>query len=254
MKSPHILFLNILIFIVVSSCEKNKEGIDCSIYHWEYNGESNPSTWATCFTECDGQSQSPINITNPQIDKRLTRLEISYKAVPIKLINNQHTIEFEYENGSNIRLNGEDYALLQFHFHTGSEHTVDDKRFPMEVHLVHQSASNGQLVVVSVFFLNKGAENKFLNSFIDHLPEATGDFYTSFDLVNIKDLFPSDSNYYTYKGSSTTPPCSEIVTWFVMKSPVKASGPQIQKMHKVIGHNCRPVQLLKGRIVREFNK
>ena len=38
------------------------------------------------------------------------------------------------------------YKLLQLHFHwgsddtQGSEHTVDGKRFPMEMHLVHQSS------------------------------------------------------------------------------------------------------------------
>ena len=39
------------------------------------------------------------------------------------------------------------YQLLQLHFHwgkrngRGSEHTIDKERFPLEMHLVHQSAT-----------------------------------------------------------------------------------------------------------------
>ena len=41
------------------------------------------------------------------------------------------------------------YALLQFHLHAPSEHTVDGKHLPMEMHFVHQ-AEDGALAVIGV--------------------------------------------------------------------------------------------------------
>ncbi len=43
------------------------------------------------------------------------------------------------------------YLLKQFHFHSPSEHTVNGKHFPMEVHFVHQSA-DGNFAVVGALF------------------------------------------------------------------------------------------------------
>jgi len=58
---------------------------------------------------------------------------------------------------------------------------------------------------------------------------------------------------YTYDGSLTTPPCSEIVTWVVMKSPAEASSGQLQAMLDVLDNNYRPTQGLNGRAITEFN-
>ena len=34
---------------------------------------------------------------------------------------------------------GTNYALKQFHFHTPSEHRIDEEYFPLEMHMVHQA-------------------------------------------------------------------------------------------------------------------
>lgn len=41
------------------------------------------------------------------------------------------------------RISGRVYELLQFHFHTPSEHTFDGKHYPMEAHLVHKDVLTG---------------------------------------------------------------------------------------------------------------
>jgi len=41
-------------------------------------------------------------------------------------------------------MNGQMYDLLQYHFHTPSEHALDGKRFSMEVHLVHKNRDTGE--------------------------------------------------------------------------------------------------------------
>ena len=68
-------------------------------------------------------------------------------------------------------------------------------------------------------------------------------------LVDLNRLLPSDRGYYTFTGSLTTPPCSEDVTWFVLKQPVEISKPEESAFAKRYAHNARPVQPLNGRSV-----
>ncbi len=247
-----IVTLLYTIFLICITAIHVKSQVNCEDYHWEYEGETGPDTWATCFADCGGQSQSPIALSGSEPDNIPTALETHYEDVPIELINNGHTVEFEYEAGSTFTLEGEAYNLLQFHFHTGSEHTINGTRYAMEAHLVHQNAMTGQLAVIGVMF-EEGAENAFLKNFSDNLPVSEGDHYSSAGLVNVGNLIPSSGGYYTYSGSLTTPPCSEIVTWIVMKRPVEASAEQLSNFHTIMGDNYRPLQDLNGRTVTESN-
>lgn len=239
------------ILLILPSCQNDDDEIDCDTYMWEYEGEAAPDTWPICSANCGGQSQSPINITDATADNSLGAVTTSYKAVPVGLVNNGHSIQFDYDAGSTVNINGKEFELLQFHFHTLSEHTVIDQHYPMEAHLVHQS-EDGNLAVVAVFF-EIGSENAFLSNFAGNIPDAEGKNYTSADMVNVEDVLPENTSYYTYTGSLTTPPCSEIVTWVVMKSPVEASSAQIDEMSKILNSNFRPAQALNGREIKEFN-
>ncbi len=223
---------------------------DCGDYHWGYEGHEAPDTWGGCFPDCDGQSQSPIDITGASPDPGLSALIGGYTNAPIELTNNGHTVQFNYPAGSTLTFGGDDYTLLQFHFHTGSEHTINGTQYPMEVHLVHQNSA-GDLAVVGIMFV-EGNANPFLSDFVDHLPVAKGDDYSSANTINAGNVFPLDLGYYNYSGSLTTPPCSEIVSWIVMKTPVDASAAQIDAFHSIIHDNYRPIQPLNGRSIGEF--
>lgn len=250
-SSFNLLLSIFCLIILLPSCQEDDEVVDCDTYQWEYEGEGTPDTWPLCNAECGGQAQSPINIAGAVPDNNLKAFTTAYKAVPIGLVNNGHSIQFDYDEGSTINVNGEEFELLQFHFHTLSEHTVGDQHFPIEAHLVHQNTA-GALAVVSVLF-EEGSENTFLSNFAGNLPDSEGKTYSSADMVNIQDILPADDGYYTYSGSLTTPPCSEIATWVVMKSPVEASSNQIQEMSDILNDNFRPVQALNGREIKEFN-
>lgn len=52
------------------------------------------------------------------------------------------------------------------------------------------------------------------------------------------------ASYHHYKGSLTTPPCSEGVNWFGMSNPIEASMAQIDRLSKIMGNNARPPQPL----------
>jgi carbonic anhydrase len=248
------LFLSILAFSLLTiSCKKSDNTEEnCENFHWSYEGEGGPEFWLTCYEDCGGIAQSPIDITSTRQDPMLSALSTDYKNAPIHLLNNGHSIEYTYTAGSTLNLNGDNFELLQLHFHTQSEHTVNGMHYPMEVHLVHKNESTGQLAVIGVFFV-EGAENTFLDAFIENLPANTDDQYVSEKLLSASDLLPANQGYYSYTGSLTTPPCSEIVSWFVMKTPIEASSAQIEKMHEIMHDNFRPVQALNGREVTEFN-
>ncbi|HSS06074.1 MAG TPA: carbonic anhydrase family protein, partial [Rhodanobacteraceae bacterium] len=63
-------------------------------------------------------------------------------------------------------------------------------------------------------------------------------------------LLPEKRDYYTFAGSLTTPPCSEGVTWFVLKSPVRIADTEIEKFAAIYPLNARPIQPLNGRAVQ----
>ena len=67
--------------------------------------------------------------------------------------------------------------------------------------------------------------------------------------INIASLLPENHAHYTFNGSLTTPPCSEGVKWFVMKTPVPVSSQQIAQFGHVYKMNARPVQASNGRVV-----
>ena len=252
-KIKILIFCSITIFFF--SCEKNQndsEVIDCDYYHWGYDGDSSPDTWSTCYSDCEGQSQSPINIEGATVDTSLSALNTNYQDVPIELNYNGHTIDFLYEAGSSLDLNGVDYNLVQFHFHTHSEHSIDSNFLPLEIHLVHKDPITENLAVISVLF-DEGGDNAFLSKFIDNLPDSVDIPFNSSELVNVSDIFPENNGYYSYSGSLTTPPCSENVSWFVMRSTMEASVSQITKLQGIIKDNFRPVEPLNGREIKSFN-
>ena len=84
------------------------------------------------------------------------------------------------------------------------------------------------------------------------MPETAGTLHEIVGVdVNPATLLPTDTGYYTYEGSQTAPPCSEGVTWFVMKTPMEISAKAINAFAKLYPHDVRPLQPLNGRVVKE---
>jgi carbonic anhydrase len=68
--------------------------------------------------------------------------------------------------------------------------------------------------------------------------------------INVLELLPRDKGYYTFAGSLTTPPCSEDVKWFVLKTPTQISADEIARFAKSYPMNARPVQDLNARDIQ----
>jgi carbonic anhydrase len=220
--------------------------------HWGYEGMQGSQHWGSMepgFALCkSGKQQSPIDITMDGAGKP-SPIEFGYTAGAAEVINNGHTIQINLATGGSIKLDGVDYALVQFHFHTPSEEKIRGKAYPMVAHLVHKSAT-GQLAVVAVLF-EEGDENKALKAVFSGLPAKDGETVKLTSGFNTMDVLPAYKGYYKFVGSLTTPPCSEGVRWQVLKQRVELSKTQIAAFRKLYKMNARPVQPLHGRKVDE---
>lgn len=221
--------------------------------HWAYSGHQGPKDWGTIspdYQACKfGHAQSPIDIRDTK-KEQLPAIHFEYKPAPLKVINNGHSIQINYPPGSFITVGDNKYELKQFHFHHPSEEHIHGKGFDMVVHLVHAD-SNGKVAVVAVL-VQKGSANAMIAKIWENLPTTEG---RESDLarveVNPTALLPQDTGYYTFTGSLTTPPCSESVTWFVLKRPTQFSSPQIAAFAKMYPHDARPIQPTNGRVIAE---
>ena len=217
--------------------------------HWTYEGSEGPEHWGDLekgFAACHvGHLQSPIDIHGSK-GADVPPIQFAYQAVPLHIVNNGHTIQVNYAPGSAITVGGTRYELKQFHFHHPSEEKIDGKGSAMVAHLVHASAA-GKLAVVAVL-LDPGTANPFITRLWEHLPPHAGKEETFADVtIDVADLLPADRGYYTFSGSLTTPPCSEGVTWFVLKTPASISEAQADAFGRIYPLNARPVQPLNGR-------
>lgn len=221
---------------------------------WSYSGAEGPSNWGNLSTEfatCKlGTKQSPINFENGS-KTNLPNIEFTYDYTPFKIVNNGHTIQINYQPGSYIKIAGKKYELLQFHFHTPSEHRVNGQKYPMEAHLVHKS-EDGELAVLGIL-MTEGSQNEFIEALWSNIPEAGVEKTVSGVEVNASALPPQNKSYYHYTGSFTTPPCTEGVNWNVFTTPIEISKEQIANFTSFYKENARPVQPLNDRTV-EINK
>ena len=222
--------------------------------HWSYEGEGGPEHWSNLenledpevtYKACgNGTEQSPINLTDAAMSD-LENISFAYSDSEVKILNNGHTIQVNYDEGSSIEIDGTVYTLKQFHFHSPSEHAADGTLYPAEMHLVHADA-NKNLAVVGVF-ITEGAENPAFAPVWDNLPAEETKAIATGMRVNATDLLPTEQLVYRYHGSLTTPPCSEGVLWSVMKIPIEMSAEQIGMFTAIFEGNNRPLQPLNDR-------
>jgi len=248
-----ITCVSLCVFVLVPAQTHSSNSSKEHKSHWSYSGKTGPEYWSeinTAYSLCNnGREQSPVDFGKAELIK-LEPIKFDYKNSPLNLINNGHTIQENISNESNLIIDGKKYHLVQFHFHTPGEHTVNGHHYEMELHFVNQDAE-GKYAVVGVFF-TKGKFNKELQKIIDNLPEKVNKMVKNNSIeIDLENLLPGSRSYYHYTGSLTTPPCSENINWNVFKTPLEASAKQMEALKAVMGSNSRPVQKLYKRIVYE---
>ena len=220
--------------------------------HWGYEGNTGPEHWGEMsekFKLCSsGVNQSPINIKS-NFDVELPSIKFDYKSKVKKVVNNGHTIQVNIVEGSSIEVEGQQFNLKQFHFHTPSENTIDGKSFPLEAHFVHRNEKENTYAVVAVMF-EEGDENPILKSIWEKMPKEERKTAELDENLSYPKLMPEDKDYYRFNGSFTTPPCTEGVKWMVLKKPMTASKAQIKQFFDTMKHNNnRNIQKTGARVI-----
>ena len=204
-----------------------------------------------------GQSpagQSPIDINPKQVvNGDLAPLHFHYaESASITLSNTgsperEATVKAKVPAGSSIEIADHVYQLMQFHFHAASEHSINGKRAPLELHLVHQDAA-GNLAVVGIL-IHSGAFNRTLDGLFSQLPQHAEQPQTVQN-VNLQALIPQDHSCYRYQGSLTTAPYTEGVKWHVFKAQLGMSPTNIHAFRQLFPQgDSREAQPIAGRRV-----
>ena len=131
--------------------------------------------------------------------------------------------------GTSIYGANSQWNAAQFHFHAGSEHTVDNRRFDFELQTLHTAEDTvggfGHAAVGILFSVNEytakltHSEQKIIDTFFDSVDltktnDPVQSLITFGDLMNMVDT----ENRYVYKGSLTAPPCDQYVYWNVLST------------------------------------
>ncbi|XP_067225856.1 carbonic anhydrase 4-like [Chanodichthys erythropterus] len=244
---------------------------------------------------CNGSKQSPINIVtaNVQGNSKLTSFTFTGfddNSTFISITNSGDSVVVSLDD-EKVAVQGGDlpgvYNTKQFHLHwgngsssSGSEHTVDGKQYPIELHIVSvHSKYNGSvsaalaandstgLAVLGFFIEATSEQNKtkswdILTSFLTSIPNSGSTTTDIMDQITLDSLLEGvdRTKYYRYQGSLTTPDCNEVVIWTVFKQPIKVSQNLINRFSTttnfkaantsvLMTNNFRGVQPLNGRVV-----
>ena len=225
---------------------------------WSYEESTGPEYWgglAASHAACaHGSEQSPINIVSSQVieDKKLSGKQIYYEPTTFTILNNGHTIQANATTENNsIVVEGKQYNLAQFHFHTPSEHQFNGQNYDIELHFVHKDES-GNLAVLGVM-IQEGRKNEVLATVWDRLPNEGNEKDSSEKyLIHLQALLPQNQMSFHYDGSLTTPPCTEEVKWIVFEQPIEMSKEQIKAFQQIFKDNHRPIQPLNEREVIKY--
>ena len=204
------------------------------------------------ITACEGNQaaqQSPVDITGYTTGDA-PQLSFEYSGSAEYLTNTGEFVKVIYENGGGIRLRGEAYQLVESHTHNPSEHTIDGRRFALEMRLAHERES--EIAVVGILY-RLGEPNPAIQAIIDVAPgQREPDTLTS--AIPALDFLPATRGYYGYAGSLTTHPYTEGVRWRVMSEIQEVSAEQVEQLaaHTGGGTNSREVQTLNGREITVY--
>lgn len=146
---------------------------------------------------------------------------------------------------------GKTHSIKNIHWHTPSEHTIDGKRMAAELHVV-SVAADGKIAVVSALF-NPGKKNKLVDRALQAMA-VMGDLSTTAAKVKKEFFSGADASCGVYKGSLTTPPCTQGVSWVVTTKVGSMSPLQLRRVRELNGGiaNVRPLQNPNGRGVQWF--
>uniref|UniRef100_A0A8D0FQI4 Receptor-type tyrosine-protein phosphatase gamma n=1 Tax=Strix occidentalis caurina TaxID=311401 RepID=A0A8D0FQI4_STROC len=259
--------------------------------YWAYSGTYGPEHWVTSSEKCGGSHQSPIDIIDHQ-----AHVGDEYQELQLDGFDSESSNKTWMKNtGKTVAiLLKDDYFVsgaglpgrfkaekVEFHWgqsngSAGSEHSINGKRFPVEMQIYFYNPDdfdsfgiavleNRVVGAMAIFFQVSQRDNQALDPIIHGLKGVVHHEKETFlDPFVLRDLLPTSlGSYYRYAGSLTTPPCSEIVEWIVFRKPVPISYHQLEAFYSIftteqqdhvksveyLRNNFRPQQSLNNRKV-----
>jgi carbonic anhydrase len=190
-------------------------------------------TWPD-FCNTNTNQQSPIDIMTNSQDYMVNNNYIEVVSTNYPTMNNvaRETVDnyhFAFVSDDTVKgsftmkKDGEQYTfgLYDVHIHCGSEHRVNGKQYPCEIHMVHKrtigAADRDQqrnLLVVGLLIEESATANPLFDG-------------TSMDFSS---YVTEKTKFHFYEGGLTTPGCNESVNWFVRTDIVSASASQLEKL------------------------
>ncbi|XP_053332780.1 carbonic anhydrase 4-like [Clarias gariepinus] len=251
-----------------------------------------PNEWCVVNVTCGGAKQSPIAIKASETEKpQPTKLKFTGYDVTrtMKMKNDKKTVTLTISPGATLTWGqlSRKYKAIRIDFHwgegnenPGSEHTIDEKQYPMEMQVLHlkdkytkieEAEKDPTGVAILAFFFEAvsppaeeapASEQTYDKQSYKDLVEAVTKIIEpdAMEDLNIalNDLILTEEDmkdYYYYKGSLTKPGCQPAI-WIVFKKALQLTQTQIDEFHKVkfdeanaLVKNYRPVQPLHGRVV-----
>jgi len=237
---------------------------------WTYEGHKGPAYWgklknstsgALLFPACAGTQQSPIDITTSSAVFNAAPLVRKYTTSKFQIVQRpggHPGFQVKPLGGeAYLMVDGLRFDLLQFHFHSSSEHTLNGKSYPLEVHFVHantQTPGVTKLAVWGILFPStKTTDNALLSSFWGNITDSISNGIN----INLKGLIQdSDVNYYRYTGSLTTPPCTEGVNWHVTVASRGVSSEDVDTFEEALHQiqNFRKPLPTNGRVLTKLRR
>jgi carbonic anhydrase len=161
----------------------------------------------------------------------------------------EETIQADVPAGTAaVLLAGVRYELLQFHFHTRSEHVLDNHHYSLEQHYVHRGPQ-GQTLVVALFLTHGGRGGTPQDAVLHTLPQECGKELKT--ALNLKKSLPDDLSTFRYDGSLTTAPYTEGVSWLVLRQHRAVTDTAVEGFEELFPKgNARKLQPLNNRTVR----
>jgi len=197
----------------------------------------------------------PLEVTNPLVFQGLPD-SATTPEIKAEIEINGHTWEVAWDIDDaatekyGVQYNGKIFKLMQFHFHSPSEHTVDGKHYDLEAHMVHACYGGSENVscttdepgdenLVVAIFMNVGDENPFLASVWPQLGTLASNESAPFIIAEVANPYnalvpPQPHDFYRYMGSTTTPTCVQNVEWFLMTTPTTLSQAQLTSYRTAI--------------------
>jgi carbonic anhydrase len=167
---------------------------------------------------------------------------------------NDHTKNFKVKSQVVVKINSKTYKLVEYHFHVPSEHIINGKRYPSEIHYVFIEYNDDES--------DSDSDDSSHSSHGSHASRerhcaCCSEHYDKNLLVigrtikcskrkqKLKDIqVKIPHTYYEYDGTLTTGELKPV-RWIIGKYPIYLNIKQIE----CIAKPARPIQELDGRII-----